>query len=366
MTKQDANQSQSTERKRARELGIVVGILPPGLHNAITDVAGVKVGHCTVIKNDNIRTGITALLPHAGNLYENKVPAAIHVENGFGKPIGFTQVEELGTIETPILLTNTLNAPKVADALIEYLLSKPGTEQIKSLNPLVAETNDGRLNDIQGRLLGIGEVIEALENTKSGPVAEGCVGAGTGTICFGFKGGIGTSSRVLPEDAGGYAVGVLVQSNFGGILQVNGAPVGRELMQFYSPGKTKPSPDGSCVIVVATDAPLDSRNLRRLARRAILGMARTGTFCANGSGDFAIAFSTARLSDKRLANEQMDPLFLAAVEATEEAIYNSLFMATSMTGVDRNHVEALPLDKVVEICRKYNVLNWDKTLPSKK
>jgi len=351
-------------RKRARELGVVNGILSPGKHNAITDVAGVKVGHRTIIEGTNIRTGITAILPRSGGLYRHKVPAAIHAANGFGKLIGYTQVEELGVVETPILLTNTLNAPKVADGLIEYMLSLPGNETIKSINPVVGETNDGLLNDIRRRLLGANEVIEAIENARSGPVGEGCVGAGAGTVCFGFKGGIGTSSRTLPEEVGGYTVGVLAQTNFGGILQINGAPVGRELNNFYSPAKSTVSPDGSCIIVVATDAPIRSRNLKRLAGRAILGMARTGSICANGSGDYVIAFSTAKSSAGQLSNNGMTPLFLAAVEATEEAIYNSLFKATSMTGVDNHHVEAIPLDKVIDICRKYNVLDWDKKLPT--
>jgi D-aminopeptidase len=352
-------------RKRARELGIVNGILTPGAFNAITDVAGVKVGHCTVIEGDDIRTGITAILPHSGNLFRKNVPAAIHAANGFGKLIGQTQVEELGVIETPILLTNTLNAPRVADCLIEYMISLPGNEDIKSINPVVGETNDGKLNDIRRRVLGIKEVTEAIDEVKSGMVKEGCVGAGTGSICFGFKGGIGTSSRVLPGEAGGYTVGVLVQTNFGGILHINGAPVGRELGKYYTPSKKPDTPDGSCVIVVATDAPIGSRELKRLARRAILGMARTGSICAADSGDYVIAFSTAGSFDTRLSNSQMTPLFLAVVEAAEEAIYNSLFMASSMTGVGNSRVEAIDLDDVVKICEKYKALDWDKRFPKK-
>lgn len=353
----------SSSRKRARELGIITGILSPGKYNTITDVTGVKVGHCTLIRGENIRTGITAILPHSGDLYRESVPAAIYTANGQGKLIGYTQVEEFGVIQTPIMLTNTLSAPKVADSLIEFMLSLPGNETIKSINPVVGETNDGLLNDIRKRVLRSDETLEAIANAKTGMVKEGNVGAGTGTVCFGFKGGIGTSSRVLPQSSGGYTLGVIVQSNFGGILQINGAPVGRELNRYYSPNNALTFSDGSCMIVVATDAPIRSRNLKRLAKRAVLGMARTGSFCANGSGDYVIAFSVARSSAHPLRDEQMNPLFLAAVEATEEAIYNSLTMADSMTGIDGNHVEGIPLDRVVEICRKYNTLHWDTTLP---
>ncbi len=364
-------------RVRAREMGIVVGILPPGQYNAITDVPGVKVGHSTLIKGDDIRTGITAILPHSGNLFQEKVPGAIYLGNAFGKLTGYTQVEELGYIETPVLLTGTLNVPRVADGLMEYMLSLPGNENVRSVNPLVGETNDGWLSNIRKRPLGNKEVKEAAKNAKSGPVEEGSVGAGTGTICFGFKGGIGTSSRLLPQNIGGYTIGVLAQTNFDGILQINGAPVGRELQRFYSPLTASDSTDGSCMIVVATDAPLSSRNLKRLAKRAILGLARSGSFCSNGSGDYVIAFSTAEflrstskeeriakpLIEKPLGNDQMTPLFLAVVEATEEAVYNSLFKATSMTGMNGHHIEAIPLNEVIEICRKYNVLDWDKKLP---
>jgi len=352
-------------RKRARELGIVNGILTPGTYNAITDVAGVKVGHCTVIEGDDIRTGITAILPHSDNLFRKNVPAAIHAANGYGKFIGQTQIEELGVIETPILLTNTLNAPKVADGLMEYMMSLPGNEDIKSINPVVGETNDGKLNDIRHRVLGIKEVTEAIDRAKSGAVEEGCVGAGTGTVCFGFKGGIGTSSRVLPDEANGYKVGVLAQTNFGGILQINGAPVGLELGRYYKPSKKPDTPDGSCMIVVATDAPIRSRELKRLARRAILGMARTGSICAAGSGDYAIAFSAAGSFDTKLDNNQITPLFLAVIEAAEEAIYNSLFMAFSMTGAGNSRVEAIDPDDVIKICKKYCSLDWDKRLPKK-
>ncbi|MFQ5864192.1 MAG: P1 family peptidase [bacterium] len=364
-------------RPRARDLGIQIGVLRPGKWNAITDVGGVKVGQVTLIERENIRTGVTAIVPHGGNLFRLKVPAAIYVGNGFGKLCGFTQVEELGNIETPILLTNTLNVPKVADALIDYMIQLKGNEHIRSINPIVGETNDGWLNEIQGRHVTREDVFEAINNAKSGPVEEGSVGAGTGTMCLGFKGGIGTSSRILPEDYGGYRVGVLVQTNYRGILEINGAPVGRELGKYYLANKIDyPDEDGSCMIVVATDAPVASRNLKRLAKRAFLALAKTGSFSSNGSGDYVIAFSTYSTNliqheDNKsarnvtlLSNDQLSPLFLAVVEATQEAVYNSLFRATTVIGRDGHKCEAIPIDKVMEICRKYNVLNWDKTLSS--
>ncbi len=365
-------------RPRARDLGIVVGILPPGKQNAITDVAGVRVGHVTLIKGDNVRTGVTAILPHVGNLFREKVPAAIFVGNGFGKLMGSTQVNELGEIETPILLTNTLNVPKVADALIEWMLALPGNEEVRSINPIVAETNDGYLNDIRGRHVGRDEVFEALRAAKDGSIEEGSVGAGTGTVAFGFKGGIGTSSRILPQSLGSYSIGTLVQTNFGGVLTINGAPVGRELGKYYlkeqiegnrvsrnfpGEGEVSDLADGSIIMVIATDAPLDARNLKRLAARAMLGLARTGSPSSNGSGDYVIAFSTANQNRIRsgetvrdreiLGNESLSPLFQAVVEATEEAIYNSLLRATTITGRNGHRVEALPIDKIVEIMRKY-------------
>lgn len=368
----------ASPRLRVRELGVEVGILPPGKFNAITDVAGVRVGHTTVIKGDDVRTGVTAILPHGGNLFQEKVPAAIFVGNGFGKLIGSTQVNELGEIETPILLTNTLNVPKVADALLDWMLALPGNEQVRSINAIVAETNDGGLNDIRGRHVGREEVFAALRSAKDGPVEEGSVGAGTGTVAFGWKGGIGTSSRVLPQNLGGWTVGVLVQSNYGGVLSINGAPVGRELGKYYlkeqltprrisqttSPGATdEDRADGSIIMVVATDAPADARNLKRLASRAMLGLARTGSPATNGSGDYVIAFSTATQNRVRaseslrqtqtLGNEAMSPLFQAVVEATEEAIYNSLCKATTMTGRAGLRIEALPLDQTKEVLRKY-------------
>lgn len=375
-------QTKSAPRPRARDLGVVPGILPTGKHNAITDVEGVLVGQTTLIKGSDIRTGVTAILPHSGNLFQEKVPAAVHIGNAFGKLAGSTQVNELGELETPILLTNTLNVPRVADALIDWMLAFPGNEQVRSVNPLVGETNDGFLNDIRGRHVGHDEVFAALKSASTGEVAEGSVGAGTGTVAFGWKGGIGTSSRLLPANLGqgsaSYTVGVLVQSNFGGVLTINGAPVGRELGKFYLKeqlegrriGKTQNPEnvvmdwaDGSIIMVVATDAPLDHRNLRRLAERAMLGLARTGSPSTNGSGDYVIAFSTAkqnriRASDslrtaQTLGNDAMSPLFQAVVEATEEAIYNSLFRATTVTGRNGNTVEALPIEKTVEILKKY-------------
>jgi len=367
-------QKDHTERPRARDLGIITGILTPGTHNAITDVAGVRVGHTTLIRGDNVRTGVTAILPHPGNLFLEKVPAAVYVGNGFGKLMGSTQVNELGEIETPILLTNTLNVPKVADALIEWMLALPGNEEVRSINPIVAETNDSYLNDIRGRHIGRDQVFTALKAAKEGPVEEGSVGAGTGTVAFGFKGGIGTSSRVIPAALGGYTIGALVQTNFGGVLTINGAPVGRELGKYYLKeqiegkrvSQVSDQADGSIIMVIATDAPLDARNLRRLAARAMLGLARTGSPSTNGSGDYAIAFSTVAENrirpgeDERkvqtLGNEQMSPLFQAVVEATEEAIYNSLLRAKTMTGRDGHRVEALPIEKTVEILRKYGAV----------
>lgn len=349
------------ERPRMREFGIETGIIEPGEWNAITDVPGVKVGQVTLIEGENIRTGVTAILPHAGNIYQNKVPGAVYVANGYGKLTGYTQIEELGTIETPIILTNTLSVPTAANALISYTLSLPGNERVGSVNAVVGETNDGDLNDIRGRHVKEEQVIEAIKKAQSGPVEEGCVGAGTGTTCYGFKGGIGTASRKLPESRGGYTVGVLVQTNHVGVLQINGFPVGIRLGKYYMSGDLEDSPEGSCMIVVATDAPLDSRNLKRLAKRALLGIARTGGFYSNGSGDYALAFSTAEglrvphrspsptMQIEILRNRKVSPLFLAAAEAAEEAILNSLFKARDMEGKDGRKVEALPLAKLRKI-----------------
>jgi D-aminopeptidase len=368
-----AHASPPSVRPRAADLGLKVGILPPGPLDAITDVAGVKVGSTTIIRGDDIRTGVTAVLPHPGNLYREKVPGAIFSSNGFGKLTGSTQVDEMGDIETPILLTSTTSVPRVADAVITYMLNLPGNEDVLSINAVVGETNDGYLSDIRGRHITPDDVFAAIRDAKGGAVEEGDVGAGTGTVAFGWKGGIGTASRHLPADLGGYTIGVLVQTNFGGVLTISGAPVGQILGQYYlrkelqqgSGGKDKA--DGSCMIVVATDAPMDARNLKRLAARAWLGVARTGSSASNGSGDYAIAFSTAsqvriRSNDKALTrsvevmnNDAMSPLFLAAIEATEEAVYNSMFRATTITG-NGHTVEALPIDKIVEILKGHRVI----------
>jgi D-aminopeptidase len=360
-------------RPRASDLGLKVGILPTGPLDAITDVAGVEVGQTTIVRGDNIRTGVTAVLPHTGNLYREKVPAAIFVGNGFGKLTGSTQVDEMGNIETPILLTSTTSVPRVADAVISYMLALPGNEDVLSINPVVGETNDGYLNDIRGRHITPDDVLSAIKGAKGGAVEEGDVGAGTGTVVFGWKGGIGTASRRLPTVLGGYTVGVLVQTNFGGVLTIAGAPVGQELGQYYlrkelqQSGSAKDKADGSCMIVVATDAPLDSRNLKRLAARSLMGVARTGGSASNGSGDYAIAFSTASevrvhantqallRSEQVMTNDAMSPLFLAAIEATEEAVYNSMFKATTLIG-NGHTVEALPIERTVEILKAHKIL----------
>ena len=359
-------------RARARDLGVAPGVFPPGANNAITDVSGVLVGQTTVTDGDSVHTGITAIRAHGGNQYLDRVPAAVHVGNAFGKLVGSTQVKELGELETPILLTCTLCVWKAADAMVEWMLAQPGMERVGSLNPVVGETNDGGLNAIRSRPITPDHVRAALDGAKSGPVVEGSVGAGAGTQAFGWKGGIGTSSRVIPKSLGGYTVGVLVQSNFGGILQVLGAPVGKELGRYAFKNEVdRERGDGSIMMVVATDAPLSDRNLERLAARAMMGLGRTGSSASNGSGDFVIAFSTAPSVRRRLTpagsgpepltrqtedvtNDAMSGLFEAVVEATEESIYNSLFMATSVTARGRT-VEAIPLDRVREILKKYNV-----------
>jgi D-aminopeptidase len=339
---------------RARELGIAPGIFRPGEHNALTDVAGVLVGHTTVIEGESIRTGVTAIRPHAGNLFHERVPAAIVTGNGFGKLLGSTQVNELGELETPILLTGTLSVWRAADALVDWMLEQPRMSKVRSLNPVVGETNDGRLNDIRSRPITAAHVRQALEGARGGPVPEGSVGAGTGTIAFGWKGGIGTASRVLPASLGGHTVGVLVQSNFGGVLQVLGVPVGRELGRYaFQKDVADEKGDGSIVIVVATDAPVLHRNLQRLASRALMGLARTGSNASNGSGDYVIAFSTRRDGGAELSNDDLSPLFQAVIEATEEAIYDSLFTATAITGQGLT-VEPLPLDRVRELLSRYN------------
>jgi D-aminopeptidase len=346
------------QSKRPRDYGIRFGVLPTGALNAITDVPGVRVGQVTLQEGQRVRTGVTAILPHLGNLFQEKCQAAIYVGNGFGKLAGYTQVEELGTLETPIVLTNTLGVPTAADAVIDYTLAQPGNEQVRSLNPVVGETNDGGLNDIRSRPVTKQHVLDAIKQAKTGAVEEGNVGAGTGTVCFGFKGGIGTASRKLPVSLGGYTVGVLVQTNFGGVLQIAGVPVGVELGKFSFKEKL----DGSCMMVVLTDAPLDARNLKRLAKRAFMGMARTGGIASNGSGDYVIAVSTAnRIPNvskstvdemKLLRNDDASPCFMAAIEATEEAIINSLFAARTMTTSNGREVEQLPVGKVVELLRK--------------
>ena len=374
------------ERERVRDLGIRPGILPTGEWNAITDVDGVVVGHKTLVEGVGIRTGVTAILPHDGNLFRDRVPAAVYVGNGFGKALGFTQVQELGELETPIALTNTLSIFSVAHGVADYVLNQSGNENVRSVNPVVGETNDGWLNDIRARVIDKKDVYEAIETAETGPVAEGNVGAGTGTRALGFKGGIGTASRKIPESRGGYTVGVLVQSNFGGVLTINGAPVGEELGNHYLAGQVGSrrttlsgtlteatdenggyefDVDGSVMIVVATDAPLTSRNLERLAKRAFMGVARVGGFASNGSGDYVIAFSihpdvrnnlnnsdpTREIAE--LDNSAVSPLFLAALEATEEAILNSLFMAKTIKGYEGRVQEALPVDEVMDILKRY-------------
>jgi D-aminopeptidase len=351
-------------RPRAREAGIVIGVLPTGPLNAITDVAGVKVGQVTIVEGANIRTGVTAILPHGGNLYQDKVPAGFSVGNAYGKFMGSTQIKELGEIETPIVLTNTLNVPEAAAGTIEWTLKQPGNEEGRSVNAVVGETNDGTLNDIRARRVRPSDAVAAIESARGGKVQEGAVGAGTGTIAFGWKGGIGTSSRKLPANLGGWTVGVLVQTNYGGVLQVAGVPVGQALGQYMLKDElSKASGDGSCIVVVATDAPLSDRNLERLAHRGLLGIARTGSPMTNGSGEYAVAFSTnldvRRTPERRskpsaivdLPNDQITPLFEAAVEAAEEAAINSLFAATSMDG-NGHHIDALPVDKVVALYRR--------------
>ena len=340
------------DRPRAREAGIVVGVFAPGPLNAITDVDGVRVGHETIIEGDHIRTGVTAILPHGDNVYRQRVPAAIVVGNGYGKLLGVTQVRELGELETPILLTCTLCVWRAADAMVAYLLDQEGMAEVRSINPVVGETNDGFLNDIRARPVQPEHVRRALESASTGPVAEGSVGAGTGTIAFGWKGGIGTSSRHLPEKLGGHTVGVLVQSNFGGILSLNGAPVGQTLKQYAFRDDLGDSADGSIMIVVATDAPLDARQLERLGHRALTGLARTGASMTHGSGDYVISFSTTGGNQSPLADDRLSPLFQAVAEATEEAIYNSLFRATTTDG-HRGRIQSLPLDEVYEIMDRH-------------
>jgi D-aminopeptidase len=354
-------------RPRARQLGVVTGILPPGPLDAITDVSGVRVGHATVEAGETVRSGVTVVVPHAGNVYRDKVPAAVFVANGFGKLTGTSQIQELGTLETPIALTSTLSVWRVADALVEWVLEQPGNADVGSVNPVVGECNDGYLSDIRSRPVGREQLRAALAAAAGGPVQEGSVGAGTGTRCLGWKGGIGTASRRLPDDLGGWTVGVLVQTNFGGVLTVAGVPVGVELGRYAFKEALEAPERGSCMIVVATDAPLDAHGLRRVAARTPMGLARVGGYASNGSGDYAVAFTVdpdCRVTDGKrdvrrvpvLADDALSPLFLAVVEATEEAVLNSLFTATTVTGFEGHRADALPLEAVLEILRRHRML----------
>ena len=355
-----------SQTKRARDYGIEIGVFETGSFNAITDVKGVSVGHTTLIEGDDIRTGITAIIPHSGNIYQDKLPAAIYIGNGFGKMTGYSQVEELGNIETPVVLTNTLSVPVASNALISYTLEQNGNEEVRSVNPIVGETNDAYLNDIRGRHIKEKHIFQAITRAKTGPVPEGNVGAGTGTVCFGYKGGIGTSSRKIPKSLGGYTVGVLVQTNFGGVLEINGAPVGKELNSYPYRKIILDEADGSCMMVVITDAPLNARNLKRVAKRAMMGLAKTGGIASNGSGDYVIAIATAETNyithntkglfydSKVLRNDAVSPLFLATIEATEEAIINSLFAAQTMRGKENHLISSIPISEVIRILKKYN------------
>jgi D-aminopeptidase len=363
-------QPDASSRPRARDIGIAPGVLKTGPLNAITDVEGVLVGQVTIWEGESVRTGVTAILPHGGNLFQEKVPGAIHLGNAFGKLVGYTQVQELGFIESPIVLTNTLSVWESANAVVSHLLALPGNEEVRSINPVIGETNDGYLNDIRGRHVEERHVLEALRSARGGPVAEGVVGAGTGTVAFGWKGGIGTSSRLLPASLGGYTVGVLVQSNYGGVLSMDGLPVGVELGRYYLKDEVSGlEADGSIMMVVATDAPIAAFGLARVAKRAMLGLSRTGATSSNGSGDYVIAFSTARALRSAfesgakteggdvLRNDDLSPIFQAAIEATEEAVYNSMLKAVDVTGHQGHRIEALPLDRLLEIGKKYNRLH---------
>ena len=354
-------------RPRARDIGVAPGVLRPGALNAITDVDGVRVGHVTLVEGSGIRTGVTVILPHSGNLFQNKVPAGFAVGNGFGKFAGATQVEELGEIETPIVLTNTLSVAEGISGLVEWTLQVPGNEQVRSVNAVVGETNDSFLNDIRARRVTKADVFATIRMASTGPVAEGCIGAGTGTRAFDWKGGIGTSSRILPKPMGGYTVGVLVQTNYSGVLKVAGAPVGQELGRYYLREAEQAYQLGGSIVIIATDAPLSDRNLRRLACRTFMGVGNTGSSMGNGSGDYALAFATAdavrRTPARRsaattiedLPNDKISPLFQAVAEATEEAVYNAMLQATSMTGVDDHRLEALPLDRLKEILARHGI-----------
>lgn len=368
LTRSDSNASELPERKRADEIGVHVGMLPSGPLNMITDVSGVKVGHTTRIEGDHVRTGVTAILPHDGNIFREKVPAAIYNFNSFGKMAGSLQVDELGNIETPIILTNTLSVGTAVESLVAYVMARDGNEQVRSVNALVGETNDGYLNDIRGQHITKQDVFKAIENAESGVVQEGNVGAGTGTRSFGYKSGIGTSSRIAGTIGDKqYTVGVLVQSNFGRDLYLNGVPFTRELQ------KNNAEDEGSAMIIIATDAPLSDRNLKRMARRSFMGMGRTTGYMSNFSGDFAIAFSTAYTippggmrkvehMPALIGNNEMNPLFQAVEEATQKAIYNALFMSEGMTGRNGNRMDAIPLDTVIDIMQQYNMLHLNDRL----
>lgn len=352
---------QADGQKRMRDYGITTGVFKTGKNNAITDVPGVTVGHVTCIVGDDIRTGVTAIVPHQGNIYQQKVPAGFFAGNAYGKLAGSTQLMELGNIETPVILTNTLNVAEGISGLVEYTLKQPGNENVKSVNAVVGETNDGELNDIRARHITKEMVIEAIEKAKEGPVEEGAVGAGTGTVAFGFKGGIGTASRVLPMSLGGYTVGVIVQSNYGGVLEIAGVPVGQLLESYYLRENVMQDADGSCMMVVITDAPVDSRNLERMAKRAMMGLAKTGGIASNGSGDYVIALSVNKenlvtddkpfYESKVLKNDDMSPLFLATIEATAEALWNSLFAAKEVKGYKGNIVKPIPVERIVKLIK---------------
>ena len=357
--------NESHAQKRLRDYGIKTGIFNTGEYNAITDVPGVTVGQVTRIEGEDVRTGVTAIIPHQGNIFQQKVPAAIYAGKGFGKLAGSTQVQELGNIETPIVLTNTLNVAEGISGLVEYTLAQPGNENVRSVNAVVGETNDGGLNNIRARHITKENVLEALSKAKSGPVEEGCVGAGVGTVSFGFKAGIGTSSRVLPKSLGGYTVGVLVQSNFGGVLEIAGVQIGQLLEHYQFQKNVMQDVDGSCMMVVITDAPVDARNLERMAKRAMMGLAKTGGIASNGSGDYVIAMSVCpeNLINERsktynptlLHNDDMSALFLATIEATAEALWNALFAAEDIKGYNGKEVKALPIEKVVEYIKAAEV-----------
>ncbi len=357
--------SESQAQKRLRDYGIKTGIFKTGEYNAITDVPGVTVGQVTRIEGEDVRTGVTAIIPHQGNVFQQKVPAAIYSGNGFGKLAGSTQVQELGNIETPIVLTNTLNVAEGISGLVEYTLAQPGNENVRSVNAVVGETNDGGLNNIRARYITKENVLEALSKAKGGPVEEGCVGAGVGTVSFGFKAGIGTSSRVLPKSLGGYTVGVLVQSNYGGVLEIAGVQVGQLLEHYQFQKNVMQDVDGSCMMVVITDAPVDARNLERMAKRAMMGLAKTGGIASNGSGDYVIAMSVCPenlINEKSktynptlLHNDDMSALFLATIEATAEALWNALFAAEDIKGYNGKEVKALPVEKVVEYIKAAEV-----------